>query len=57
MKGRNFPSQNQAGMIYRDSRESLVYFRDELNILSVVIDVLDIFQLSDVYQMKLYAGS
>ena len=37
-----------------DLRES---YRDELNILSVAIDVFDIFQLSDVYQMKMYAGS
>ena len=34
-----------------------VYFKKELNILLVAIDVLDIFQLSDVYQMKVYARS
>ena len=33
----------------------IVYFKDEVNILGVAIDVLDIFQLSDVYQMKMYA--
>ena len=50
MKGRNFPSQNQAHMIYKD-------FEEELNILCFGIDVLDIFQLSDVYQMKMYVRS
>ena len=34
----------------------IVYFKKEL-ILGIVINVLDIFQLSDVYQMKMYAGS
>ena len=33
----------------------LVYFKKELNILRVAIDVLDVFQLSDVYQVKMYA--
>ena len=35
----------------------LFYFKKELNILRVAINVLDIFQLSDVYQMKMYASS
>ena len=34
-----------------------VSLKDELNILHVAIDVLDTLQSSDVYQMKLYAGS
>ena len=50
MKGRTFPSQNQAHMIYKD-------FEEELNILLFGINVLDIFQLSDVYQIKMYARS
>ena len=41
-------------MIYKDLREYIVYFKDELNILCAAIDVLDIFELSDVYQMKMY---
>ena len=35
----------------------IVYFKKELNILRMAINVLDIFQLSDVYKIKLYAGS
>ena len=62
MKGRNLPSQNQAGMIYKDLRESYSLPQgrtpgDGLNILRLAIDVLNIFQLSGVYQMKMYAGS
>ena len=45
-----FPSQDQAcTKIY------VVFFEKELNILCMAIDVLDIFQLSDVYQMKIHA--
>ena len=57
MKGRNFPSENQAHLIYKDLRESYTWRIDELNILRLAIDVLDIFQLSDVYQIKIYVGS
>ena len=33
----------------------IVYFKKELNILGMAIDILDIFQLSDVYKIKLFA--
>ena len=33
----------------------IVYFKKELNILRLAINILDIFQLSDVHQMKTYA--
>ena len=49
MKGRNLPRQ--------DLRESYSLLQGRTFILCVAIDVLDIFQLSDVYQMKMYAGS
>ena len=52
MKDRNFPSHNQARMKVYVSL--IVFFKKELNILRVAIDVLDFFQLSDVYQMKMH---
>ena len=54
MKGRNFLCQNQARMIYKDLRESQSLLKKKS--MFYAINVLDIFQLSDAYQMKMYAG-
>ena len=49
-------SKSKARMIYKDLRESYSLLSRKNSILRVAIDVLDISQLSDIYQMKMYAG-
>ena len=54
-KKKNFPSQDQACIKIYVSLT--VFFEKQLNILRLAIYGLDIFQLSDVYQMNMYAPS
>ena len=43
-------------MIQKIYMSLIVYIMDKLNILCMAINVLDLSQLSDVYQTKMYAG-
>ena len=52
MKGRNFPAKIKHAWTVKIYLGLIVYIKKELNILRVAIGVLDIFQLSDVYQMS-----
>ena len=55
MKGRNFPSQNQAHMIYRDSSESYSLLQERTQYFTCCNHCFG--YLPDVYQVKMYAGS
>ena len=52
---RQKPSKPKSS-VHENLRESYSFLQERTQFLRVAIDVLDIFQLSDVYQMKMYAG-
>ena len=57
MKGRSFPSQNQARMIYKDLRESHSLLQERTQYFMGGDQCFGHLQLSDVYHMKVYARS